>query len=71
MRVGKTIIITTSPKRNVRKAGEKPNPWKEQPIPVEIPKKKKVKKEEEVSVSQDFNFHRDYVNTRVSVIIPD
>jgi hypothetical protein len=59
MRVGKTVTVTTSPKRNVRKAGEegKPNPWKEQPIPVEIPNKK-TKKKVEVEALDMFRFTR-------------
>ena len=35
MRIGKTIKVVTSPKRDVRKAGEKV----EKPIPVKIPEK--------------------------------
>lgn len=45
MKIGKTVTTVTSPQRRVRKAGEKPVPWKEdeKPIPVKIPKKKTEK----------------------------
>lgn len=42
MKIGKSVKVVTSPKRNIRKAGERPDP---RAIPVEIPKKKKVEVE--------------------------
>lgn len=49
MRVGKTIRVVTSPKRRVRKANEPHIPQIEEPIPVDIPGKKKIKREVEAS----------------------
>jgi hypothetical protein len=41
MRIGKTIKVVTSPRRDVRKAGERV----EKPIPVKIPEEVPVKAE--------------------------
>jgi hypothetical protein len=77
MKIGKTISTGTSPKRDIRKANEpRKDPRIEQPIPVEIPKRRKVKKEQEVESAQEWRFmygwgaryviQDPYINTGVS-----